>query len=214
MLAACPVPVPEQALLPFAVRPKAPLVVPDMMRVMRDHYEDCDYEPQSYAQRPAHKRHTSTICGPYTNSSSIFQLRAGMPVEIGAVWWLALWQPCSTPYLPLYAGVAQVPEELRFSVNPGNICPACEAAPDFGPAYQAFSDLARWVDQNYAVRIVAAQKKWQTVEQASFAWQKTFETYLLQQWRTDPLLCQELLSRSYHGALSRAMQQARTIMQH
>ncbi len=213
-LSAEPVPVPEEARLPFAVKPKEPLTVKHITGVLRDHYEDTPYEPSAgYDSRPAHKRHTSTICGPGTNSSSVFQLRSGMPVEIGAVWWLALWQPCSTPYMPLYPGMDEVPEQLAFGSDftgfeiTGDMTP-----PEFGTAYRVFSDLSAWVNEDYAARIPLLQNRWQAMEDASFRLQHTLEGYLLKQWHIDKAFALEILNRYSHGIFARAVQQAEKLM--
>ena len=211
-LSAEPVPIPEDARLPFAVKPKVPLTVRHITGVLRDHYEDTPYDPADYGSRPAHKRHTSTICGPYTNSSSVFQLRAGMPVEIGAVWWLAMWQPCSTPYMPLYAGMLRVPGELCFGGDSGLSCALCITSPEFGTAYQTLGDLAKWVNEDYAARIPSLRTRWQEFEQRSFDLQIPFERYIRDLWKSQPTLAQELLTRYSHGVVADAVHEAHILM--
>ncbi len=204
------VPLPEAARLPFAVKPKEPLTVNHITRVLRDHYEDTILEPGiTYKDKPAHRRHTSTICGPGTNSSHVFQLRSGMPVEVGALWWLALWQPCSTPFMPVYYGIIEVPEQLGFGSEPP---PSKNFPPEYGAAYRAFSDLALWVDKDYAERIPAVRKRWQTFEKSSFKLQDTFEKDILEQLKTDPAAAKEMLSRYSYGAVARAVEQAKQLV--
>jgi len=148
-----PVAPPEKARLPFSVKPKAPLTVEDLKAVLRDHYEETPYRKGvTYRDRPAHRGHTTTICVPTTNASSIFVLRARMPADQNRVWWLALWQPCSTPYLPLSPGLQDVPPALALRDE------------GFSPAYRTFADLARWVDGDYAGRIDAVRKAWRELE--------------------------------------------------
>ena len=213
LLSAEPVPPPEEQPLTFAVKPKEPLTVQHLTAVLRDHYENTPYEPgPGYEAKPAHKRHTSTICSPGTNSSSVFQLRSRMPVETGAVWWLALWQPCSTPYMPLYAGMDMAPEELAFGGDAGLSCPFCVFSPEFGTAYKVFSDLSAWVDEDYAVRIPALRKQWQSFEKTSFDIQEPLEEYVNGLWGSNRELARDVLSRYCQGAAARAVQQARLIL--
>lgn len=212
-ISADPVPLPEKARLPFAVKPKEPLTVKHITEVLRDHYEDTSYEPVSgYVNHPAHKRHTSTICSPGTNSSSVFQLRAGMPVQVGAIWWLAMWQPCSTPYMPLYAGMGEVPEQLGFDSESAGNCPFCVVSPEFGLAYRIFSDLSAWVDKDYAARIPLIKQRWAMLEDASYGIQPELEGYFIKQWSEHSDIAQELLSRYSQGIMARAVQQARELM--
>ena len=212
-LSAEPVPLPEDARLPFAVKPKTQLTVKHITDVLRDHYEDTPYESAAgYENSPAHKRHTSTICSPGTNSSSVFQLRSWMTVEVGAVWWLALWQPCSIPYVPLYTGMDEVPEQLGFDPEHTGNSPFQVISPAFGPAYQIFSDLSGWVDEDYAARIPLLKNQWQTLEETSIRIQPTFEKYILDKWNTEQSFAQEILSRYSQGIIARSVQKAREIM--
>lgn len=208
-----PVPPPEEARLPFMVEPKEPLTVAHITPVLRDHYEGTHYEASdNYAVTPAHKRHTSTICSPATNSSSVFQLRSGMPVEIGAVWWLAMWQPCSTPYMPLYLGMDTSPGDLGFDPATTGVCPFCIVSAEFGAAYRALSDVSAWVDGDYAVRIGKARECWDRFEREAFASQAVVEEAALKQWKTNERASRVVISRYSHGMVSHAVQQAKLLM--
>ncbi|MCE5252172.1 C69 family dipeptidase [bacterium] len=211
-LSADTVPAPEDARLPFAVKPNTPLTVRYITTVLRDHYENTPYDPPDYVAAPAHKRHTSTICGPYTNSSGVFQLRPNMPVEIGAVWWLAMWQPCSTPYMPLYAGMERVPAELRFGGDLGLSCAFCVSSPEFGTAYSVLGDLAKWVNSDYAARIPAVRDRWRAFEQMSYDLQPPFERFVSDQWKTQPALAREMMSRYCEGIVADAVQKAQALL--
>ena len=207
-IAAEEIPVPENARLPFAVKPKKLLSQADIAEILRDHYEDTPYDPGiGYENRPAHKRHTGTICGPYTNSSSIFQLRSQMPVEIGAVWWLAMWQPCSTPYIPIYLGMPEVPGEYGFGPDTEN-----STKPLPGKAYDVFGKVAEWVNEDYAERITVLRDSWQKTENTSYKFQKSFENILVENWKDNPSFSRELMIRYTQGIISGAIQQANEIM--
>lgn len=207
------VPLPEKERLPFSVTPKEPLTVAHITAVLRDHYEGTSYEVKdTYTDTPAHKRHTTTICSPATNSSGVFQLRSGMPIEVGAVWWIALWQPCSTTYVPLYCGASDVPSDLGFDPQTSGTCPFCVVSPEFGTAYRAFADLSAWVDKDYAARIDSVRTAWNEMEEISFKGQKAFETLVLDQWKRDERTARGLLSRYSAGAVSLAVRRAKEFM--
>jgi len=213
-ISAEPVPLPEDERLPFAVAPKEPLTVRHLTEVLRDHYEETPYEPgPGYTGRPAHKRHAATICNAGTNSSSVFQLRSGMPVEVGAVWWLAFWQPCSAPYMPLYLGLDGVPRELGFDPESSGHCPFCVTSPGFGPAYRVFAGLSRWVDGDYASRIGELRPVWEEMERVSYETQPRFERYVLDMWSTDRDSARELLTRYSCGVVSHSVQYAEKVME-
>ena len=84
--------------------------------------------------------------------------------------------------------------------------------PEFGTAYRIFSDLARWVDEDYAMRIPSLHNQWQVLEEASFRLQPALEDYVRKQWDIQPAFACELLSRYCHGVLARAVQQASELM--
>jgi len=209
-LSAVELPLPEEARLPFAVTPGKKLTVGDLTPVLRDHYENSPYKNDSSGSISPHKAHAATICGPYTNSSSVFQLRGGMPVDIGAVWWLALWQPCSSPYLPLYIGLRKVPGVYGFgSPYAGEGIPVGAEAPDFGEAYRSLGDLARWVDGDYDSRIGPVRAAWRTVEEDCYGYQQDFESLLAGQWRRYPDRSREMFESYCRGVVLRAVRRAR-----
>lgn len=187
MLAGEPLLPPDQARLPRTIVPKAPLTVKDIARVLRNHYEGTPYQNQPQAP---HKNAPGTICNANTNSSSIFQLRSGMPVEIGAVWWCAFWSPCIGAYCPVYLGTETVPPALGFGAKK----PASKR-PGFGPAYQAFSKLARAVDQDYANRSGPVRKVWERFEAANYQFQAPLEEYLKKKWQSDPAAARDTMTR-------------------
>ena len=199
-----PVPPPVEGPLPFCVRPKEPVGPTHFAAVLRDHYGTAPvpYKKGKGKDSP-HEAHASTVCSRRANSSSIFQLRSGMPVEIGALWWYALWQPCSTPYMPLYLGTADVPLLLRFP-GPNRI--------DAAPAYQTFSDLARWVDKDYHARIGGLHVAWVVLEQANRGFQQAFEKHLLALWDDDRPQARSLMTSFCGGVLTQAVEQARAFL--
>jgi dipeptidase len=213
-LSASAVPVPEEARLPFAVKPKKPLAVADITIPLRDHYESTPYEPEAgYEKKPAHKRHTSCICGPYTNSSHVFQLRANMPIEIGAIWWLAVRQPCSVPYIPFYLGSDTVPEQYRFETDPDTYSAAGNTPPPTpGTAYRTLGDLAKWVDADYSGRISRIRIPRDALETGCYRYQGEFEKHLLREWKKNPDYVRGLMSRYTQGIVARTIQDAKELM--
>ncbi len=209
-LSAKPVPLPEKERLPFSVKPKKPLAMPDIAAVLRDHYEITPFDPAGYETSTAHKRHTTTICGPWTNTSSIFQLRSGMPPAVGALWWLAFRQPCTTPYIPFHFGMKETPEELAFLTDPsGYVFGSSAKPPEPGPLYTALGDLAQWTNEDYARRIPSVSAWRNASEDASRRFLKPFETFLLREWARDPDSAREQMARYSRGVGARTLHDAR-----
>jgi len=192
LLAAGPLPAPDSVRPPFAVAPKVLLAVSNLIAVLRD---------------------PGVSAGLANNSSSVFQLRAGTPAELKSVWWLAMGPGYTTPFVPLYLGMSEVPEQLAFGVGSGAFCEYCVVAPVFGPAYQLFRNLADWVEASHTARVGLAQFQWQALEQTSFDLQPAIEGQTAALWASQPATAREFLARYCGGTLTRAMQQADELMQ-
>ena len=130
-----------------------------------------------------------------------------MPVEIGAVWWLAMWQPCSTPYVPIYLGTPEVPDEYGFgSVSSGS------GIPVFGKAYNTFSKVAGWVNEDYAERIPVLRESWLKTENLSYKFQSDFESILVKNWSNNPSYSRELMQFYTKGIISGALDRSEEIL--
>jgi len=201
------VPLPEKKRLPFSVAPRAPLTPADLARVLRDHYEGTPFAKggEGEAGNP-HLNPVNTICGPRTNSSSIFRLKSGLPREIGVLWRLALWQPCSSPYIPLYPfAMTAVPPALALPQEGKD-------GPEPAPAYALFGGLARWIDADYPSRIESVRKGWALIEGAERSLEKPLEGKALELWEKDRPKAREILCAWCAGCLERTLDRARNLM--
>ncbi|OGG03228.1 MAG: hypothetical protein A3F83_04320 [Candidatus Glassbacteria bacterium RIFCSPLOWO2_12_FULL_58_11] len=213
-VAASPLPLPDTGIaLPFSVKPKKKLTPADLFGVLRDHYEDTPYSRGTLPPHgPPPPGGAATICNGATNHGDVFQLRDGLPVEIGALWWIALWRPCASPFLPLYYGISEVPEPLDFAVDP-----AVFSAPDKGvlpgpeKALRVFHDLTLQVDGSYYQRIGKVRQEWAGFDSWSLLLQPSLERLALESWKKDRPLAVELLDRYCAGTLTRALELAREL---
>ncbi len=206
-------PLPENERMPFSVKPVRKVTVADLSNVLRDHYEGSPYEKAHAPDgKRGHNCHASPICKTGTNASSVFQLRGDMPREIGVVWWLAMWQPCSTPFMPLYPGTQTVPSSLGFDPQDAGTCPFCVVSPEFGRAYRIFGEYAAYVDDKYTERIDGTRELWGAYETSNITMQKAVEETAGKLWRSDKESALELLRRYSHGAVSRAVQVAESAL--
>ena len=104
------------------------------------------------------------------------------------------------------------PGQLEFGGEPGENCVFCVVSPEFGTAYQAFSDLSGWVNEDYAQRIPLINDRWRELEQHSFDIQDSFEKYILGQWKSQPSLSEIILGRYCRGIVVHSVYQARLLM--
>jgi dipeptidase len=206
------IPIPDQELpLPFSVKPGSPVRLEDFFAVLRDHYEGSQFDIGDY---PPHsipfQGKARPICSGSTNHGSVFQLRSQMPDELGALWWIALWRPCSSPFLPFFFGLKEVPAELSFEVEP-EVYTSPESAVQPGPekAWRVFRDLALFVDGDYWKRIEKVRGQWAEFDRETLELQGMIEAQVRPNWGTGTPLLMEALRRYCQGTLARAMQKAK-----
>ena len=124
--------------LPLWIKPDKKLSIRDVMELMRDHFEDSPMDLHEgigagpyklpYRWRPLfwevegkddqkffNERSTSTQ---QTGFSFISQMRSNLPDPIGGLVWFAVDDTNSTVYVPMYAGIREVPKPYR--VGTGN----------------------------------------------------------------------------------------------
>ncbi len=208
------IPSPENGVtLPFSVEPGRPVSADVLFKILRDHYQDTPYETgPGCPHDPDKPVKARVICCNSTNSGSVFVLRHDMPVEIGALWWLALCRPCTSPFLPLYLGLTGAPEQLFFEVepeayrNPGS---AVQPAPD--KAYYVFRNLSLLVDEDYPNRIRKVRPVWAQFENHSLIIQQALEGEIRSNWYSNRQFLMEVVERICRGTVARAVQQAREL---
>jgi len=191
----------EGAPMPFSVKPGRRLKVEDVFAILRDHYEKSPYDiGRANPHGASDAIGARTICCGSTNHGDVFQLRSNLPVEIGALWWLAYWRPCSSPFLPLYFGADRVPEQFDFQLEESK-------------ALRVFRDLTLHVDKDYWNRIPEVRAGWEEFERVSFVIQPVIEQQALSIWKRDRKVVIEALSRYCQGTAAGAIQTARGMIE-
>ncbi len=122
---------------PFSVRPDQPVAVPTLMRIMRDGYEGTAFD---LTENPAFKvaGHKSPLARPWgpaelfdllrirperainTPASGyvfIAQLRDWLPEAVGNCLWFAYGPASTSCFVPVYAGVTDLPDAWDHPVN-------------------------------------------------------------------------------------------------
>jgi dipeptidase len=95
---------------PVFVIPDRLLTRQDVMAICREHYEGTVLDQTAhYALKSPHAQTDRPICCANTDYSAVWQLRSWMPQAVGDVVWVALSRPCSSAYVPFYAGTTKIP---------------------------------------------------------------------------------------------------------
>ncbi len=98
---------PDQKYFPYHIRPEKKVGIKKIMSVLRDEYRGTKFYPFHNDTISEQER---TIASSKCVHTSIIQLRNGLPSNIGAVMWVGLSSPVTTPYIPLYLGIKKVPD--------------------------------------------------------------------------------------------------------
>lgn len=201
------IPLAETQNLPFSIKPKSKLSAGTMFSILRDHYEQTPLWQLDLKHDLSPHAGPYTICNHNTNYSSVYQLRSNIPVEIGAVWWLSMLAPCSSPFIPIYLDTAGISPDLGFVRNRNN------ADIGFGPAFKLFHSVRNQAHHNFEQRGKPLQKQWCQMEDATLEMQKIIEAEAKEKWYKNQLLSRQMLSLFSRGALLRAMEIAESFLE-
>jgi dipeptidase len=184
--------------IPFSFKPKQKMNLSMLFTVLRNHNEGSEYD-NSEGYTKGHPHEDWTICSPTTQYGFVAQLRSDMPIEVGAVLWLAPFRPCVHPFTPWYFGMTELPEgfargdySTALTTHFDKIENVKEAAP--GHEFFEFVDFAKIADQDYKGQIEAILQKIALVEVEQFQNQSEFENIFKELFNGDPGQANKLLT--------------------
>jgi dipeptidase len=169
---------------PFSFIPKQKVTLNLLFQVLRNHNEGSEYdESAGYTKGNPHQQGRA-ICSSTTQYGFVAQLRSDLPVDIGAVLWLAPFRPCVHPFTQWYVGMTKIPKGF----SEGNHIKALEThfnaienvyeyAPDNN--FLKFVKHAKNVDEDYGNLINPILSKIQMLETELQQNQESFEKQLL-----------------------------------
>ncbi|MBN2316107.1 MAG: C69 family dipeptidase [Sedimentisphaerales bacterium] len=100
-------PVPEDKPLPFSVVPRSKIDVAQIMTVLRHDFNGTKSQTTLAACDPYNN--SCPICSGATQTSFVAQLRRGLPLDIGIVYWMCLASPRTSFYIPYHFGISDFP---------------------------------------------------------------------------------------------------------
>jgi dipeptidase len=84
----------------------------DLIKVLRDHYEDT----KKYWYPPHENPNYRTICAKRTCASMVCQLRPWLPRQLQLMWY-SMCSPCESIFVPIYAGTTEILEPWRSGMG-------------------------------------------------------------------------------------------------
>ncbi len=202
-------------IFPFAFLPQEKVSLQDLMDILRDHYEGTPYDlSKDYTLGSPHFVNHSTICAVHTQYGFVAQLRDYLPVDFGAVLWLAFFRPCVNPFIPWYNGINEIPR--GYFRNDYKTAEAQHFNPP-GDLYERTDTLAFWtfvshmetVDQDYGVLIGRERKKRDNIEKRYLNGHTGFEQKLILKSQADPVEIRKKLTEYTCEAAERAWSEYR-----
>ena len=104
---------------PFSVKPDKPISVQDVMNMTRDRSQGTRFDRVKGLRggpfnNPNYYGTTRTIGTPSVEYTTITQCRGWLPAPIGGIIWLSFGLQETSCYMPLYAGISDVPASFKI----------------------------------------------------------------------------------------------------
>jgi dipeptidase len=211
---------PNSENYPLSVKPDEKVTVPDLLSIFRDHYADTPYDmtrrltvvnrdgetvksPVANPFMNADLRdllgvdRERTIASPTATYLTITQSRSWLPDPIGGLVWLGYDNPATTPHLPFYIGIEQMPESYMVDGRR-------EFSRDC--AWWAFRRASKLSYFRYQQMAPVLEEVWRPIEDEIFGNQTAFEEEALALFNSDPTKLEAFLTEYSHGLANRTVQ--------
>jgi dipeptidase len=203
---------PESENFPLSVRPDRTVSVADLLEIFRDSYEDTPYDmtrdltvvsaegravksPVANPFMNADLRELlgihreRTIASPTATYVHITQSRGWLPDPIGGLVWLGYDNPATTPHIPFYMGIAQMPASYMVDGR---------RAYREDCAWWAFRRASKLSYFRYQDMKAVLEGVWRPIEEEAFARQEEIEAEALTLYREDPARAEAFLTEYVH----------------
>ncbi|MFG1691184.1 dipeptidase [Gemmatimonadota bacterium] len=205
---------------PLSVKPESQVTVQDLLEIFRDSYEDTPFDmtrrltvvngqgetvksPVANPFMNADLRELlgvtreRTIASPTATYVQITQSRSWLPDPIGGLIWLGYDNPATTPHLPFYIGITQMPESYLV-----------DGRREFSreSAWWAFRRASKLSYIRYQEMRGVLQEVWEPIEEEAFARQASLEEEALRIYRQDPSRLEAFLTEYCHGLANRTVE--------
>ena len=197
--------------LPFSVVPRRKLNVLDAMQILRH-----DKESES-APAPADSPFLCALCNGSTQTSFVTQVRRGVPLNIGIVYWVCLATPRTSFFIPFHFGISDFPGGFRLeSQRPTNQFYESKVHAPFAAnsqeAFWVFSNFREQIDRRGPTAVGAVQDQAQRLEREAIALQKPVEEAALRLYLSDKAAAVRLLENYSKGVYLSCLETMSTLL--
>jgi dipeptidase len=184
---------------PFSFVPKKQVDLKMLFDVLRNHNEGTPFDEWKGDSLSSPHQHGRAICSATTQYGFVAQLRNNLPREIGFVLWTAPFRPCVHPFTQWYFGMDEMPDgfaEDTYRQALGHHWETIDNVFEYAPRnnFLKFVKHAKKVDENYAARITAIQKRIRDFENELIKKQETFERSMITLLRNDQKMAEKSIS--------------------
>ena len=210
---------PNSEHYPISVKPEKKLSVKDVLDIFRDAYENTPYDVTRNLWKvdPSGKATKSPVANPFMNNDylvlfnvapersiackratylQITQSRKWLPDPIGGVVWLGYDNPVTTPHIPIYIGIEQMPE--RYMVD---------GREKFrrDSAWWAFRQVSQLAFLRWQPMVRDIEAVWRPIEEKAWADQARIEAEALALHAQDPAKARAFLTKYSHDVANGAV---------
>lgn len=171
---------------PEILKPDKKLTIPQLITVLRDYYKDTTFDVSKAPPEGKKERFIGVFNTVHTD---VIQLRGHLPADVGAVMWAGVGAAMTTPYIPYYFGVKEIPEPFQT------------AGPEFdeNSAYWRFRGLTTRLEQGFPERLKDILGVWLDMEKRLFALQPAVEQTALTLYKKDKDAARDFLTFYSNG---------------
>lgn len=211
---------PNAENFPLSVKPDEKVTVNDLLAIFRDYYADTPFDMtrrltvvnrdgetvKSPVANPFMSADTRellgvarerTIASPAATYLTVTQSRDWLPDPIGGVVWLGYDNPTTTPHLPFYIGISQMPEGYLVDGRR-------EFSRDC--AWWAFRRASKLSYFRYQEMVGVIREVWEPIEAEAFARQSSLEAEALALYERDPALAEAFLTEYSVGLANQTVE--------
>ena len=211
---------PNSEKYPFSVKPDEKVSVADVLAIFRDSYEGTPFDMTRHltvvnrqgetVKSPVanpfmssetrdlfHIDRERTICSPAATYLTVTQSRDWLPDAIGGVVWLGYDNPATTPHIPFYIGIADMPDSYQVDGR---------AAYGQDCAWWAFRRASKLSYFRYQQMKGDLQAVWEAIETDAFARQAEIEAEAQRLYQRDPASAERYLTGYCHDLAQRTVE--------
>jgi dipeptidase len=201
--------------LPFSFVPEKKVELKDIFKVLRNHYEGTELDlTDGYTKGNPHEQKAMSVCSKTNQYGFVAQIRRNMPVDIGAVLWIAPRRPCTEPFMPVYSCLLSVPGNFALTDYKTALKTHFNRIEDFesyskGHGYLLFGQKAASVDTAYGKFIPDVKDSVENMENELLSGQAGFEKGMMKIYTSEPEKARELMTEYSLKQIQKALEMAK-----